>query len=878
MTVTRRDGPDGDEGFSGPFANPGFHPRSADLGGVGGSDFEYEVEIPRVTDVGNLKFVFRADRSAANILCKLDGGIDLNGRRPVGNSDPGFRDNPPAVSTDVFLGYEQPHFVERMGPEKFAARNTSRCALDAAGAESWAIRIGSGRFSRVNGEGNNSTPPDSVQFVYHDPEAALPVSIGDGNHYRETLSSIEIHVKTNSGLGGYKGALYYTLDRSVPLGAGGSGANTSTMAVPMNWVGDSEGGSWWKGTITPRRAGTIRYVAAVRRANVNALFPRGAEEVADKRYGMTVFEIDGFNGETVEFFPHNDYAKTPDQESFVMEAGLDEGFHILRARAFLERTGKASLYNTFQQTFYYDAGRPLGEIVFPKENDILSDQSFEVVVRADASVGEAWFYIEDGVGPNDDDQTGADNGNGPGRWVRASETGADPNLPTTYPREFRFNYANIPTGNVPAALHVRLREATSAARSTWTATVGGVDDVRGWYTTLTRNLTADGPDRRLFVAFPSTDGEVVGDDYVLKAYFSKSLGNGVSDQQLIDEFSIAIGSRLSGSSAGAVNQKKDLLSIVRDETADYHALAFDVPELWAGDSEFLHHVQVSHLRGGIGLQGTRMVRAAEVEEPFVSVVQPPVFDGGGQPWVEGIPDVANPTPGQREIPIRIGTDDGAGHLTITFEQGSGTIGFVQVVPVGTQQSWDYRWTGVSPGFYRIRVDARARPTGSITATTTRDITVALVPSVPLGQDNDSDSLPDWWEIAHGLDTADNGSVAGSAGNGPEGDPDGDGILNFTEFLVGLDPNRADEGDFPSLQVAANPDDSVRLTFPVIPDRYYTVSWSSDLKNWTTLGAIIDTGADVLPATYELTDAGPPGSPSHPAAMGRRFYRLEVALP
>ncbi|HAT18878.1 MAG TPA: hypothetical protein DCS85_01860, partial [Verrucomicrobiales bacterium] len=234
---------------------------------------------------------------------------------------------------------------------------------------------------------------------------------------------------------------------------------------------------------------------------------------------------------------------------------------------------------------------------------------------------------------------------------------------------------------------------------------------------------------------------------------------------------------------------------------------------------------------------------------------------------------------QREIPIRIETDDGTEHLTITFEQGSGTLAFVEVVPVGTQQFWDYRWTGVSPGFYRIRVDVRASRTGPIIATTTRDITVALEPSVPPGQDNDMDSLPDWWEIAHGLNTADNGSAPGSAGNGPEGDPDGDGILNFTEFLVGLDPNQADRGVFPSLHVAAaNPDGSVRLTFPGIPDRHYTVSWSSDLKNWTTLGAIIDTRAEVLPATYEVTDAGPPGSPSHPAVTGRRFYRLEVALP
>ncbi|MCH2064534.1 MAG: alpha-amylase family glycosyl hydrolase [Roseibacillus sp.] len=871
MTVTRRDGPDGDAGFSGPFANPGFHPRPSDLRGIGGDDFEYGVEIPRVTDASNLKFVFRADRSTANVLCKLDGGIDLNGTRPDGNTDPGFRDHPPALSTDVFLGYEQPDFVERMGPEKFAAKDTARCALVADEAESWTIRIGSGSFSRVNGGGNNVTPPDTAQFVYHDPEAPLPGSIATGNQYQERPNSIEIYAKTNSGLGGYRGALYYTLDRSVPLGAGGRGVKASTMAIPMNWVGDAEGGSWWKGTIAPRRAGTIRYVAAMRRATVNALFPGGSEEVSEKRHGMTVFEISGFNGEEVRFFPHNDYAKTPDQNSFVTETGLDEGFHILRARAFLERTGKASLFNTFQQTFYYDASRPRGEIVFPGENDTLSGQSYEVVVRADESVTEAWFHIEDGAGPNDDDQTGAGNGNGTGKWVRVSATSADPDLPSAFPREFRFNYANIPTGSIPSVINVRLREATSADPSSWTGAVGAADDARGWYTTLTRNVTANGPDRRLFVAFPATDGEVVGDDYVLKAYFSKSLGDGIPDQQLIEEFSVAIGSRFSGSPAGAVDQDKGLFRIFRDETVDYHALAFDVPVLWTGDPDFLHHVRVSHMRGGIELVATRLVRAAEVWEPFVNVVQPPAFDGGGQPWVEFIPDVANPTPGQREIPVRIETGGSVGHLTITFELGSGTLTFEEVLPVATQQAWDYRWTGVSPGLYRIRVDARVSPDGPILATTTRNITVALGPSVPPGQDNDSDSLPDWWEIAHGLSHADDGTRPGSAGNGPGGDPDGDGILNFTEFLVGLDPNQADRGAFPSLRIAANPDGGVRLTFSSIPDRHYTLSWSSDLVSWTVLGATVDTGADVLPAIYEILDTDRPRARS-------RFYRLEVALP
>ncbi len=871
MVVVRRDGPDGDAGFSGPFSNPGFHPRPSELSGTGGSDFEYEVRIPRVTDASNLKFVFRADRSAANILCKLNGGIDLNGSRPGGNLDPGFRDNPPALTTDVFLGYEQPDFVERMGPEKFAAKDTSRCALSSDEAESWTVRSGSGAFSRLNGEGDNATPPDTVQFVYHDPEAVLPGSIGSGRHYQERPGAIDIYVKTNTGLEGYRGAVYYTLDRAIPRGAGGRGVNVATETVPMNWVGDAEGGSWWKGTIQIRRAGVIRYIAGVRRATVDPLFPRGATEVSAKRHGMTVFEIDGFNGEAVRHFPHNDYAKTPDQESFVMETGLEEGFHILRARAFLERTGKASLYNTFQQTFYYDASRPRGEIVFPDEGDTLNGQSYEVVVRADESVTEAWFSIDDGEGPNDDESTESSNGNGPGKWVRASETGADPGVDSEFPREFRFNYSNIPSGNTPSVIRVRLREATSTEPSGWTSAAGPADDVAGWHTTLMRNVRANGPDRRLFVAFPSSDGEIVGDDYVLKAYFSKSLGDGISDQQLAEEFTITIGSRVSGSSVGSVPQDSGLFRIIRNETGDYHALAFDVPGLWNGDPDFLHHVRVMHAREGIELEAVRLVRAAEVEDSFVRVVYPPVTDGGGQDWVEFLPDVFAPSPGQREIPLRIETDERVNHLDIVFERGTGNLTFLREDVAGRQKSWDYRWSGVSAGQYRIRVEARASRNGPLLATTTREITVALEPSVPPERDNDSDGLPDWWEIAHGLNTEDNGSMPGSAGNGPAGDPDGDGVLNSMEFLVGLDPNAVDRGAFPRLWISRNERGGIRIVFTSIPDRHYRISWSSDLANWTALEEVVDTGADVLPGTYEIMDDDLPD-------VGKRFYRLEVALP
>lgn len=869
MKVVRRDGPDGDPGFSGPFANPGFHPYPWDLSGVGGDDYQYEVVIPRVTDARDLSFVFRADRSAANILCKLDGGIDLNG---TGGNDPGKRDNPPALSTDVFLGYEQPTFVERMGPEKFAARDTARCALAAGAAEMWQKVIGQSGVTRVRGLGNNETPRDTVAFVYHDPEADLPGAIGGGKQFREFANRLEVYLKTNSGLSGYEGALYYTVDGSRPAGAGGRASGSATRVVSMQWVGDApEGGpgSWWKATISPKPTGTLRYLAGVRRVGVGPLFPNGEVEVSDKRHGMTVFEVTGFNGEEVDYFPHNDYAKTPDQTSFVMASGLEEGFHIVRARAFLERTGKASLYNTFQQTFYYDAARPQGEIVFPVENELLDEQNYEVVVRTDNSVEEVWYFIDDGAGGNDDAVTGAANGNGVGAWVRASGRGPDPGIDSDFPKEFRFRYANIPPGSVEASLRVRLVEATSSDPESWTDVVSAENDVEGWHTTLNRQVRVAGPERTLFVAFPSEDGEVAGNDYVLKAYFSKSLGEGVSDENLLNEFEVLIASQVSGSPDGARRQDPGRLQIIRDETAEYHALAFEVPELWNGDPGFLHHLEVRHRRGGVLLSGTRLMRAPRPSGVFVQVVSPPANDGGGQPWVEFLPAVFQPSPAQRELSIQIATDAEVGFLALDFDGAGETVVLEGVDALGGQKLWRYRWSAVKPGFYHLTVTARRALLGPVLASSTREIRVALQPTVPEEQDNDGDQLPDWWEIQHGIRIDDDGVPPGDVNAGKSGDPDNDGVENLTEFLLGLDPNQANHAEVPTFDLRRNGDGSISFFFDVIPDRHYSLSWSSDLVTWQQLGDVIDTGAEVIPRTIEVTD---PGDPE------RIFYRLTVGLP
>ena len=356
VTITRSDGPDGD---------PAYNPLG--LPDADATDYSYDIEIPRVTDGSNLRFVARSDGSAENILLKLDAGIDLNGTG--GNGDPGLRDHPPAVSTDVFLGFEQPTFVHRQGAEKFAAVDTSRCQIGSAGAETYVTTVGSGTVTPVNGSGSNPTPNNAASFLFHSPDAAVesPPS-GSPNHYEENGGDITLFAKSNNALIGFDAWVYYTTDGSNPEGYGGEGTGT-TETVKCSYSHDAGGGSWFSGVISPKPSGELRYKIAIFRTSdgsnsLASVFPTNGDTVNEKLGMMTVFEVDNFDATTTEHFPHADYAKSPDGSTFLTESGLSEGFHLISGRAFLKRDNQAALYNTFKQTFYYDTQRPSGEVVF----------------------------------------------------------------------------------------------------------------------------------------------------------------------------------------------------------------------------------------------------------------------------------------------------------------------------------------------------------------------------------------------------------------------------------------------------------------------------------------------------------------------------------
>ena len=556
--------------------------------------YDHSAMIPRVTDASALKFVARADGSAVNVLMKLDGGIDLNSNG---------RDNPPPVdrffendAQDLFTGYEQMQFVDRTA-EKFAAKNIERNVIGSAGAETWETVIESGTFSRNDG-GGIVTDTGAVDWVYHDPQGTddggVPQFVLTPNNFVDLIVKIGYTADPESAW------VYFTTDGTTfPEGSFGVGRG-STQVMEMFRAGDGtpDGGgtpTWWHAELPPMPAGTVlRYKIGVHKDDAPDRFPFSQRDIDLKRKMETQFEIDGFDPTTVSYFPHNDHGE--------QALGLEEGFHVLRTRAFLSRSGRASIFRTETQTFYYDLEAPDGDVWFPKDGDTVGGSSYGAVALSDASVTEVWFNVLDSDAGNDS----AENGNGAGNWARAGEVSVPGQLGDSgFVKEWRFDYHDIPSSGT-ATLKVRFKEASSSDDHS-------LADAAGHFTTVDRSVNTGFP-ANYRIAFPAMDGETVDDSYVMKTLFDQSLGSGISDADLLGEFTVTIdGARLD---AGA-------LSIVRGETPSDDALAIALPNLYNGDPEFLHEVRVVHGRGDVTLTDTRLVKAA--------VAALPDADGDGLP-------------------------------------------------------------------------------------------------------------------------------------------------------------------------------------------------------------------------------------------------------
>lgn len=668
VSYERRDGPDGDPNFN-PYGVPGDTP----------GDYKYTWTVPRVTSPTNLRFAARVDGSAINVLFKLDGGIDINSQMGLGETNTADwalnRENRPGKATDVFLGYELARFVQRTsGREKFAAKDSNRNQYGSAGSESYQAVIGAAGVTNFNAVGSNDwTDAESVVFAYHDPADTITATNQPAQtHFFPAPqfaagSNISIWVKAGYKFDANKAFVYYTTDGvTFPEGAAGQGVG-NTRVAEMTWVAEDTVDNqidWWRAILPPMTNGTVlRYKIGMYRAqdgSPNAPwdvpYPSHAGNVEKKYRMLGEWEITNFNARTVKYKPHFDYGTTA--------TGLVEGFHVIRARAFLERPNKASLYNTFVQTFYYDTLPPTGRIVFAaNDGDTLGSQEYGFVVRTDPTARDVYFNIQDSDPLNDDANTGQNNGNGTNAlgqiaWARASQVTPSISIQSEFPDEWRFTYRNIPASGV-ATVNVRLAEISSSTNL-------ALSDEEGWFQTLRRVVNTAGPTQELFIAFPSFDGELINDqwDYVMRVRFSKSIADPFTEPQLKDRFLV----RINGSA-----QPKNF-TIDWNTTPNHHDLLFTLPDLFNGDTNYLHNIEVTCLTAGnVLLQAFRVIRAySAAVGPFVSIVMPPEVDSVGRPYVITLLDVASPTPEQRSHPIVVDTDLSASNVWIEFAHNSGS--------------------------------------------------------------------------------------------------------------------------------------------------------------------------------------------------------------
>lgn len=619
MDHWRVDGKDGDSAFN-PFGLPAADTETK----------SYRVRIPRITNGTNLRILARADGSAGNLLVKLDGGVDVNSHLGLGPTTGDLRDVPPGLNTDqihptdtvlqsatdTYVGYEQMAFLKRTS-EKFAARSVSRNGIGSPGAETYQATIGTAGFIVNQGGGPNDSSSRNCNWVYHDPLAqnqqASPVNQMNPPPESTANQAFDLWVKVGYQFLWDKIHIYYTTDGlSFPEGSDGVGKGT-TQVVQANWVAhaphDGTGvADWAKASLPALPGGTVfRYKIGVRRsASADSVFPFSSSDIDLAERMETQFEITDFNATTAPFHIHNDYSQRA--------TGLDEGFHVLRTRAFVSRSDGSSIFKTNTQVFYYDLAAPTGIVRFPSQNDVLGGSTYGCVALSDPSVTQVQFYIDD-LDPGNDDPA---KGNGLGNWKDATLASPPTNLGTTgFAKEWRFDYENIPNAGT-ANIVVRLKEASSSGNNS-------LGDSAGQFTTITRTVNT-GSSIHFNIGIPTTSGEIVDKNYVMRVFFKKELiPAGLSDAAFLDEVSIFISSLVSGQPDNPVLQPRAAYGLNRDVNATEHSITYTFPNLYNGDPDFLHVVRVVHQRGTLTLSDSENVRM-RVDETSDS-------DGDGLPDV-----------------------------------------------------------------------------------------------------------------------------------------------------------------------------------------------------------------------------------------------------
>ncbi len=109
-------------------------------------------------------------------------------------------------------------------------------------------------------------------------------------------------------------------------------------------------------------------------------------------------------------------------------------------------------------------------------------------------------------------------------------------------------------------------------------------------------------------------------------------------------------------------------------------------------------------------------------------------------------------------------------------------------------------TYVSTALDKKRLNAVFRPNGAFRAD---GLDVIWLETDPRRFSTTGDGLPDGWKKQYGLDPFDDGVIGDynlhtgkiitNTNNGPNGDPDGDGVTNLQEYLNGTDPTVSQHG-------------------------------------------------------------------------------------
>jgi hypothetical protein len=572
------------------------------------------------------------------------------------------------------------------------------------------------------------------------------------NQFYLTSTSVVVLAKTSQN-NDIKTALYYTTDGATfPEGAGGSGANRATRAVPGVFMhdGDSAGTAWWKFEFPrPANGAVLRYkVGAYRPQGFGgnpfySIWPGGPGDISKKLVMMSEWQTSGQNLKTKSYHRHNDYNSWT-------TGGLPDGMHLITARAFVRRDDGAAVYNTFKQTFYLDTETPQGYFQFPaSNNDTLGGTEYGVVLRTDPTVREVWYRFVDSDASNDN----TNNANGSGDvWLLANRT-TPSDMDRDHPQAWRFTYANIPTGGT-AQIQVRLREWSSAPRTAWTN--AGMTAESGHFTELTRTVNTRGDAFRLYFDYPAQDGDLVEAGWTVVVKYSAPYAEGIDGNAALDLFTIRLNSTENGGpgAEGIILDKSEINITHNWDWPNLNTISFTMPNVYNGQPDWLHSFEITAERAGYPtLRATRQVKTRGELLPSIIINQPPEVGSDGRPYEIILPDVPAAelatNPSLRTTTIQLSTSTNAVETGIVFTSPTGytgTIGLVGTNIIGGTSFWTYQWSNLVAGTYRFTAWVVDGEGGSNTASRTARLKLLqVVEPVTNKLDWDDDGLINDWE-------------------------------------------------------------------------------------------------------------------------------------